>query len=37
MILFVCWQLTDETNLGGIPGTEPANVLPYASSYVIGH
>jgi hypothetical protein len=29
--------LTDETNLGGIPGVEPANVLPYASTYVIGH
>jgi len=30
-------QLTDETNLGGIPGTEPANILPYESEYVIGH
>eukprot|EP00960_Hanusia_phi_P029284 747869-Hanusia_phi.AAC.2 len=28
---------TDETNLGGIPGSQPANILPYASSYVIGH
>jgi len=30
-------SLTDATNLGGIPGTEPANVLPYESHYVIGH
>jgi len=29
--------LTDATNLGGIPGTEPANILPYESTYVIGH
>jgi hypothetical protein len=33
---FTHMEVTPE-NLGGIPGTEPANILPYASEYVIGH
>jgi hypothetical protein len=29
--------MVTENNLGGIPGEQPANVLPFASTYVIGH
>jgi len=30
-------MMVTENNLGGIPGEQPANVLPFASTYVIGH